>query len=136
MVIRIDASDVNGWPILNMLQPSPNHKDKLRLINFAQGVMRDLKFVCDKQRELTKMAKEGKLPRGNNTFRAIFMEAVLNRSIEDFTKERVKEFLLLRSEEEILKYKREIEKQFEESKNDATKKPDLQVSKHTADVGS
>ena len=93
MMLRVECKEVNGWPMMFCLQPVPCHTDKVRLANYGITRYNELKTICDKQREYTKLAKEGKLHRVNTTFTGIILEALLGKPLDEYIEEKVQERL-------------------------------------------
>lgn len=64
--------------------------DKLRLQNFGVTVFNDLKTFCNRQRECTKIAMEGKKTRTPTRFNDIILESILGRPFQDVIDEKIK----------------------------------------------
>lgn len=65
--------------------------DKLRLQNFGVSRFNELKAICDRQRECTKLAIDGKKIRGSTRFTDLLLEAILGKPFDAFVQEKIDE---------------------------------------------
>lgn len=93
MMLRIECKEVGGWPMMFALPPIPSHLDNVRTTNYGLTRHNELKAICDKQREYTKIAKEGKKIRNSTTFTGIMIEVLLGKPLDMFIEEKVQERL-------------------------------------------
>ena len=65
--------------------------DKLRLQNFGVSRFNELKAICDRQRECTKLAIDGKKIRSSTRFTDLLLEAILGKPFDAFVQEKIDE---------------------------------------------
>ncbi len=89
MFVRLEFRDVNGWPMMFCDKPIVQSGDKIRLQNYGLVISNDLAKVCARQRELTKMAKEGKKIKSTTRFNDILLEAILGKPLKEYIDDEV-----------------------------------------------
>ena len=78
----------------------PQGGDKLRLQNFGVSRFNELKAICNRQRECTKLAIDGKKIRSPMRFTDLLLEAILGKPIDTFINERAEQLLEQRRKNE------------------------------------
>lgn len=91
MILQIECREVKGWPMMYATKCIPQGGDKLRLQNFGVQRFNDFKAFCDKQREATKAAMEGKKIRSSTRFTDIILESMLGKPFDVFVQEKIDE---------------------------------------------
>ena len=91
MILQIECREVKGWPMMYATKCITQGGDKLRLQNFGVQRFNDFKAFCDRQRECTKAAIEGKKIRSSTRFTDIILESMLGKPLDVFVQEKIDE---------------------------------------------
>lgn len=89
MFVKLEFRDVTGWPMMFCDKPIIQAGDKIRIQNYGLSISNDLAKVCARQRELTRMAKEGKQLRSPSRFSDILLEAILGKPLQEYIDDEV-----------------------------------------------
>ena len=93
MFVKIEFRDSKGWPLMFCSQPVVQAGDGVRIQNFGLQVSNDLKRVCDKQRELTAVARQGRKIKSPTNLLRILIDSILGMSLDDYVNKAVEKKL-------------------------------------------